>query len=65
MWHAVRMKIRQIAAIEEVPAEQWDGLLNNDYPFMRHAFLAALEIAPRYVRSRAGATATGTLRGKS
>lgn len=43
VWHAVRMKIRQIAAIEEVPAEQWDGLLNNDYPFMRHAFLAALE----------------------
>lgn len=43
VWHAVLMKIRQLAAIEEVPAEQWDGLLTNDYPFIRHAFLAALE----------------------
>lgn len=37
------MKIRQLAHIADVPAEHWDSLLTSDYPFIRHAFLAALE----------------------
>lgn len=37
------MKIRQLAHIAEIPAEHWDSLLTSDYPFIRHAFLAALE----------------------
>lgn len=37
------MKLRQLNRIEEVPAEQWDQLLDSAYPFMRHGFLAALE----------------------
>lgn len=37
------MKIRQLARIQDVPAEQWNNLLSSDYPFMRHGFLDALE----------------------
>ncbi len=37
------MKIRQLDSITDIPAAQWDELLGQDYPFMRHAFLAALE----------------------
>jgi uncharacterized protein len=37
------MKIRQLDAIAQIPAAQWDALLEQDYPFLRHAFLDALE----------------------
>lgn len=29
--------------IRDIPPEQWDGLFATDYPFVQHAFLAALE----------------------
>jgi uncharacterized protein len=34
---------RELASIDEVPAAQWDALQGTDCPFLRHAFLAALE----------------------
>lgn len=37
------MKIRQLTHINQISPEQWDGLLGSAYPFLRHAFLAALE----------------------
>jgi len=43
LWHAVTMKIRQLERIQDIPGDQWDSLLDSDYPFMRHGFLAALE----------------------
>ncbi len=35
-------EVRVLAAIEDAPAEQWDALA-GDNPFLRHAFLLALE----------------------
>lgn len=37
------MKLRQLSAINQVSAAQWDSLLESDYPFLRHAYLHALE----------------------
>ncbi len=37
------MTIEFIDAIDQIPAERWNGLLTSDYPFARHEFLAALE----------------------
>jgi uncharacterized protein len=37
------MKIRQLTHINQISPAQWDGLLGSAYPFLRHAFLAALE----------------------
>lgn len=37
----MRLKIHQ--SLSEIKAADWDGLLNSDYPFMRHAYLLALE----------------------
>lgn len=37
------MTIEFIDAIKQVPAEHWNALLDGDYPFARHEFLAALE----------------------
>lgn len=37
------MNVEFIDSIHSVPAEQWDRLSPRDYPFTRHAFLAALE----------------------
>jgi len=37
------MRIEFIERINEIPASEWDGLQPDDYPFTRHAFLAALE----------------------
>lgn len=34
---------RLLSSIAELPAERWDGLFQTDYPFVRHAFLNALE----------------------
>lgn len=34
---------RFIESISEIPAEQWDAVLQSDYPFLRHDFLRALE----------------------
>lgn len=30
-------------SIDAISAEHWDGVVNSDYPFLRHAFLAAME----------------------
>lgn len=35
--------VRFHEGIRDIPAEQWDRLFASDYPFIRHAFLAALE----------------------
>ncbi len=37
------LSFRYIDSIDEVSPKQWDGVLGSDYPFLRHAFLAALE----------------------
>lgn len=37
------MKIKLINSISEVSRDQWNQLLDNDYPFLRYEFLAALE----------------------
>lgn len=37
------MEFRCVQTIEEIPAETWDRLAGTDSPFLRHAFLAALE----------------------
>jgi predicted N-acyltransferase len=37
------LKARFISAISDIPAERWDRLFDGDYPFIRHAFLRALE----------------------
>ncbi len=37
------MQVTQIAEISEVDSESWNNLAGNDYPFLRHEFLLALE----------------------
>lgn len=37
------MRIRFIDSIASVDAAQWDAVAGGDYPFLRHAFLLALE----------------------
>lgn len=37
------MEIIQITGISQVNQEAWNGLVGDDYPFMRHEFLVALE----------------------
>jgi predicted N-acyltransferase len=37
------MDIRELRAMDEVPAAEWNALLGADCPFLRHEFLAALE----------------------
>jgi predicted N-acyltransferase len=37
------LKPREVGGIRDLPAADWDRLFNPDYPFTRHAFLAALE----------------------
>ena len=37
------LRPRLVARLSEVPEAQWDALFPADYPFTRHAFLAALE----------------------
>jgi predicted N-acyltransferase len=37
------LKVQFFSAISEIPPSRWDGLFDGDYPFIRHAFLAALE----------------------
>jgi len=39
------MDLRHHARIDEIPAATWDALAGNDQPFLRHAWLAALEAA--------------------
>lgn len=43
LWHASVMTILQLESIDELPPELWDELAGLDYPFLRHAFLHALE----------------------
>ncbi len=37
------MKVHVHSSIEEIPACDWDALVRDDYPFLKHAFLAAIE----------------------
>ncbi len=39
----IAMHIRQLNHISDISPEFWDALLPTDYPFLRHAFLYALE----------------------
>ena len=39
------MDVEFIAAIDRVPAMDWDALHDGSYPFVRHAFLQALEVS--------------------
>jgi len=45
--------LRTHARIDEIPSEAWDSLLEDDHPFVRHAFLHALE-ASGSLRADAG-----------
>mgnify|MGYP000076589483 CR=1 FL=1 len=36
-------EFRYIDSVSRVTAGEWDSLLQTDYPFLRHAFLNALE----------------------
>ncbi|HXR53036.1 MAG TPA: peptidogalycan biosysnthesis protein, partial [Steroidobacteraceae bacterium] len=36
-------EVRELRAIDEVPAADWNALAGADCPFLRHEFLAALE----------------------
>ncbi|MBH8578974.1 GNAT family N-acetyltransferase [Bisbaumannia pacifica] len=47
------LRVQSLAAIDEVAAPHWNALVGDDYPFLRHEFLAALEA------SGAVSTATG------
>lgn len=46
------MNLLNLHSIDQLPQAQWDALVPAGYPFLRHAFLAALE--------RSGATTIGT-----
>jgi hypothetical protein len=37
------MQVKQIGSITNIAATKWNVLVGNDYPFIRHEFLAALE----------------------
>lgn len=37
------MQVKQIESISDVAAAEWNALAGNDYPFIRHEFLVALE----------------------
>ncbi|MDD4913612.1 MAG: GNAT family N-acetyltransferase [Methylococcales bacterium] len=37
------MEVKQIDSIAQVSCGAWNGLVETDYPFLRHEFLAALE----------------------
>ena len=37
--------VRIAGAVSDLPAEQWDALTGGGNPFMRHAFLSALEVS--------------------
>jgi uncharacterized protein len=37
------MEIKQITAINQIDSKAWNNLIRDDYPFMRHEFLRALE----------------------
>ena len=43
VWHPSVMTILQLQSIDEVRPDLWDALIGTDYPFLRHAFLHALE----------------------
>ena len=38
------MEINFCTSIKEVPASQWNQLIKNNHPFLRHEFLCALEV---------------------
>jgi predicted N-acyltransferase len=37
------VEIRFHSSINDIPAERWNSLIDNDYPFIRHEFFHALE----------------------
>ncbi|MEG9524145.1 MAG: GNAT family N-acetyltransferase, partial [Pantoea piersonii] len=37
------MSLLHLASLADVDAAEWDALLPDDQPFLRHAFLLALE----------------------
>lgn len=39
------MALHVVSSLGELPAEQWDALLPEPQPFLRHAFLSALELS--------------------
>jgi uncharacterized protein len=43
MGDAEQIVIKVLDRIEQIPAEQWDACAGDDNPFVRHAFLHALE----------------------
>lgn len=37
------MSLIHLTSLAEIPAAEWDALLPDDQPFLRHAFLLTLE----------------------
>ncbi len=46
------MKLRHLSSISDISAADWNSIAGKDYPFLRHEFLAALELS----NSASGAT---------
>lgn len=46
------MKARFIDSIEQIPAATWNSVAGNDYPFLRHEFLHALEASQSVCATR-------------
>ncbi|APX92400.1 GNAT family N-acetyltransferase [Halomonas sp. 1513] len=40
---AATLQVREVAAMSAVPQADWNALVDDDHPFLRHEFLAALE----------------------
>ena len=38
-----KLSVRIHQGIDEIPPEAWDGMLRNDYPFLKHRYLLAME----------------------
>ena len=43
--------LKELPAVEAVPAAQWNALVDDDHPFLRHEFLHALEASGAASRS--------------
>ena len=40
---ADRVRIQTVRGMHDIPGAAWDAMVRNDYPFLKHAFLHALE----------------------
>ncbi len=48
------MSLFTLSTLSDIPAAEWDALLPDDQPFLRHAFLLSLEDSGSVRPERAG-----------